>query len=109
MKTNDQNQRRDNWRKIVDEYLTSNMTQKAFCEQRNISLPKFVYYHGQFKREKCPQGENPNIVPVKITPTDKPTVASEITLSLPNGFRCVFPIHADTAHIKRLVEALLSC
>ncbi|MFZ2315645.1 MAG: hypothetical protein WAW86_08335 [Gammaproteobacteria bacterium] len=33
MKDNEQIQRRATWRKIVDGYLASDMTQKSFCEQ----------------------------------------------------------------------------
>lgn len=86
MKDNQQNQRRATWRKIVDEYLASNITQKAFCEKHTISLPQFVYYHGQFKRENEPQAVPPGFVPVKIPHHEKPVTASEIKLSLPNGF-----------------------
>ena len=32
MKDNEQNQRRDKWHRIVDEYLDSDITQKAFGE-----------------------------------------------------------------------------
>lgn len=109
MKDNQQNQRRATWRKIVDEYLASDMTQKSFCEKHTISLPQFVYYHGQFKREKEPQAEISGFVPVKIPHHEKSVTASDIKLSLPNGFQCTFPIHTDLAQFKRLVEALLSC
>jgi hypothetical protein len=51
MKSDEQKQQRENWQKIVDEYLNSNMTQKAFCEQYSLSVPQFVYYRGQFKHE----------------------------------------------------------
>jgi len=109
MKSDKQNQRRDKWHKIIEEYQASNMTQKSFCEQHNVSLPQFVYYHGQFRREKDPQIVKSCFVPVKIPPQEKPVTASEVKLSLPNGFQCAFPSHTDTAQIKRLVEALLSC
>lgn len=109
MKSDEQKIRRATWRKIVDEYLASDMTQKSFCEQHNISLPQFVYYHGQFRRKNEPQAEISGFVPVKIPHHEKSVTASEIKLSLPNGFQCTFPIHTDAAQLKRLVEALLSC
>lgn len=109
MKDDEQKQRRDKWRKIVDEYLNSNMTQKTFCEKHNLSIPQLVYYHGQFKREKESLTAKPSFVPVKVPHHEKPVVMSEIKLSLPNGFQCAFPSHTDSAQIKRLVEVLLSC
>jgi hypothetical protein len=109
MKVDEQKERRDKWREIIDEYLTSNMTQKSFCEKHNLSIPQLVYYHGQFKREKQPLAVKPTFVPVKIPRSEKPVAASEIKLSLPNGFQCAFPSDTDAVHIKRLVEILLSC
>ncbi len=108
MKDDEQNKRRDQWRKIIHEYLQSGMTQKAFCEQRGLSLPQLVYYNGQFKVGKI-SSENASFVPVKMTIQDKTKAASEIKLSLPNGFQCTFPSYTDTAQIKKLVEVLLSC
>jgi len=109
MKSDKQNQRREKWQKIIDEYLVSDMTQKSFCEQQNVSLPQFVYYHTQFKREKNPQVVKSCFVPVKIPQQEKPVTGSEVKLSLPNGFQCTFSSHIDAVQIKRLVEALLSC
>ena len=109
MKDDEQNQRRDKWRKLVDEYLDSDMTQKSFCEKRNLNLPQFVYYYGQFKPEKDLMAAKPSFLPVKMPHLDRAVVTSEIKLSLPNGFQCSFPSHTDTVQIKQLVEALLSC
>lgn len=86
MKSDKQNQQREKWRKIIDEYLVSDMTQKAFCEQRELSLPQLVYYHGQFKTSKAPSA-SASFVPEKLAIQDKATAASEIKLSLPNGFQ----------------------
>ena len=109
MKDNEQIQRRDKWRKIIDEYLASDMTQKAFCEQHNVSLPQFVYYHGKFRGEKEQSGAMSSFVPVKIPHHEKPVPSSDIKLTLPNGFQCVFSSHVDMGQIRRLVEVLLSC
>lgn len=109
MKDDEKQQRRDKWRRLVDEYLQSGISQKAFCEQRGLSLPQLVYYHGKFKRENSPQAVTSGFVPVKIQRPEKSSEMSEIKLSLPNGFQCTFPSYIDTVQIKRLVEALLSC
>lgn len=109
MNAEDQKQRHENWRKIINEYLQSDMTQKSFCEKQNLSLPKFVYYYSQFKREKESQFNNPAFVPVKVPNLDKTTGISDIKLLLPNGFQCTFTSHTDMLQIKRLIEVLLSC
>lgn len=108
MKNENKQQRRDKWRMIVEEYLQSGMSQKAFSEQHGLSLPQLVYYYGQFKASKATTS-CASFVPVKLTEQAKTTVTSEIKLSLPNGFQFSFPSHTDTIQIKRLVEVLLSC
>lgn len=108
MKDDGKQQRHDKWRRLVEEYLQSGMTQKAFCDQRGLSLPQLVYYYGQFKTGKT-SSVSASFVPVKIACQDNATATSEIKLSLPNGFQCSFPSHTDVTQIKRLVEVLLSC
>lgn len=109
MKNDEQKQRREKWQKLVDDYAKSGMTQKAFCEQHQLSLPQLVYYHNQFKPSKHLPESKPTFTPVKIASPDKNTSTGEIKLSLPNGFQCAFPSHTDVNHVKRLVEVLLSC
>lgn len=108
MKNNENQQRRDKWRVIIEEYLQSSLTQKAFCEQRGLSLPQLVYYHSQFRTTKTSTSDA-SFMPVKISNRDKMAVATEIKLSLPNGFQCVFPTNTDATQIKQLIEVLLSC
>lgn len=108
MKNEDKQQRRDKWRMIIEEYLQSGMSQKAFSEQRGLSLPQLVYYYGQFRASKATT-ECASFAPVKLSEQAKAPLTSEIKLSLPNGFQCSFPSHIDAIHIKRLVEVLLSC
>lgn len=108
MHDDDKHQRRDKWQRIIEEYLQSGISQKAFCEQRGLSLPQLVYYYGKFKPSKSTTA-NASFVPVKVAVHDKAPVASEIKLSLPNGFQCSFPSHTEATQIKRLIEVLLSC
>jgi hypothetical protein len=109
MNDDKQKQRHAKWRNILDEYQVSNQTQKSFCEQRNISLPQFVYYRSLFKQEEKSQAMAGGFVPLKLQQSDKSASSSEIKLSLPNGFQCAFPSHVDATQIKRLIEVLLSC
>lgn len=108
MHDDEKQQRRNKWHRIVEEYLQSGISQKAFCEQRGLSLPQLVYYYGKFKISNSPTA-SASFVPVKVALQDKASAPSEIKLSLPNGFQCCFPSHTDATQIKRLIEVLLSC
>ena len=66
MKSDQDNQRHAKWKEIIKEYLSSKMTQKLFCEERNISLPQFVYYYGQYRCENSQKIEATTFLPVKL-------------------------------------------
>lgn len=109
MKSEEKQQRHEKWRKIIEEYLQSGMTQKMFCEQRGLNLPQFVYYYSQHKIEKAAAPKAAAFLPVKVANQDKTAGICEIKLSLPNGFQCSFPSYTDPAQLKQLVVAILSC
>lgn len=109
MKNDEQNLRREKWAKLVDDYEKSDMTQKAFCEQHQLSLPQLVYYYSQFKPKKNLLKNKPTFTQVKIATQEKNVSTGEIKLSLPNGFQCSFPSLIDISQVKRLIEVLLSC
>lgn len=103
-------ERHAQWKKLVEDQEKSGLSQKEFCNQQNIVLSKFVYYRCLLKnKEKAVALNKPSFVPVKILPKEKIVVASEIKLSLPNGFQCVFPSNLESIQLKRLIEVLLAC
>lgn len=98
------------WHKLVEDQEKSGLSQKEFCNQQNLVLSKFVYYRCLLKnKEKAAAINKTSFLPVKVLPKEKTVVSSEIKLSLPNGFQCVFSSNLDPIQIKRLVEALLAC
>ena len=101
--------RLEKWNNYAKEYISSDMTQKEFCDKKNLSLPQFVYYYGQYKRNEEARLNNFAFAPVKISGHEKTSQTNDIKLSLPNGFQCAFQSHIDMAQIKRLIEVLLSC
>ncbi len=109
-KQKDQEHRKTYWRNLVEEHKRSDLTQKAFCAQRKISYPQFIYYNCRFKSEETLSVKNiTTFTPVKVTGRESIATSYEIKISLPNGFQCALPSHLDSAYIKRLIEALVSC
>jgi hypothetical protein len=98
------------WKKLVEDQEKSGLSQKEFCNQQNIVLSKFVYYRCLLKnKEKAVAINKTSFLPIKVLPKEQSVVSSEIKLSLPNGFHCVFPSHLEPIQLKRLIEVLLSC
>lgn len=109
MDQSSQKLRRDKWFELVKEQETSGLSQKVFCEQRNLVLSQFVYYRSCLKaREVKHVNAKPSFQPVKLT-KHKQENQPDIHLTLPNRFKCTFPECIDPNQLKLLVGALLSC
>lgn len=103
MSKSDQQAKRDQWNKYIDEHEKSGLSQVEFCKQNNLSTAQFGYYKGLRKTQQKPAG---TFSPVKVNALLN---TAEIRLTLPNGFQCVLPCNLDKAQIKNLMEVLLSC
>ena len=85
------------WQKHIDVYLTSGLTQKAFCKQNNIVVDRFKYHyrrlHLKSVKIKPSRGKKQNeltLAPVSIIPDvskkTRPSPTSGLcTIHLPNG------------------------
>lgn len=109
MKKSEQSTRREHWRAIVEKQEESVLSQVEYCKQNNLVISQFTYYRGLIKANERTASPKLNVfTPVKINKTEQ-SPSSEIRILLPNGFQCFISSHIDTIHIKRLMEALLSC
>ncbi|MFT3741110.1 MAG: hypothetical protein QM752_00230 [Gammaproteobacteria bacterium] len=114
---------KEQWYRLLEEQEKCGISQKLFCQNKNISLSQFTYYRGLYVKEKIstpgPKFEsvklvNPSLPPAKEAVTTKfsnpnATMLAEIKLLLPNGFQCTMPSHYDMARLKQLIEVLLTC
>ena len=109
MDTNQQYQRKAEFRRLVEEQEKSRLTQKEFCSQNNLVLSQFVYYRCLLKKEAGSiPASKPAFRPVRVARDEKNT-SDEIRISLPNGFSCQFPQDIEPLRVRQLVEVLLSC
>jgi len=97
------------WKALVDDQEKSGLSQSEFCKQHNLVLSKFGYYRGIVKsKNKADSTDSKLFNPVHIKKITA-TISTEIRIVLPNGFQCFIPSQVDISHVRRLVEALLSC
>jgi hypothetical protein len=94
------------WKDWIEEQEKSGLSQKKFCEEKNLALSSFVYYRIKFHKIK--PSTVGNFSPVQIQKSGSVNV-SEIKIQLPNGFHCTFPTHLEISQVKSWVEVLLSC
>lgn len=101
----EQKDRHEKWKILIEEQEKSGLSQANFCKQKNISSAQFGYYRA-LQKPKQSEKLLGSFATVKI---NQSSCEKEIRLNLPNGFQCTFSSSVDAAHIKKLVEALLSC
>ena len=108
MDSNEKIDRHAQWKALVAEQESSGLSQLEFCRQRNLVSSKFGYYRSVIKSQEKVNSNQKLFESVQIK---KPAqnAMSEIKIILPNGFQCFIPMHVDALHVKRLMEALLSC
>lgn len=110
MADNLQAERYEQWKALIHEQIKSGLTQTEFCKQRELVLSQFAYYRGVLldKHQSNLKKVKATFSPVKIASADSHST-SDIRLTLPNGFQCVFSSRLELTHVKRLMEFLLSC
>lgn len=96
------------WKELISEQEKSGLSQTAFCKQNNLAASKFGYYRSVIKSQEKVHLDKKLFSPVQIK-NPEPTKSSELKIILPNGFQCIISSAMSVAHLKQLMEALLSC
>lgn len=106
MITRDQELRREEWKRHVEEQEKSGLSQIEFCKKNNLSKGKFGYYKGLLNPRHTIRA---TLTRVKISPLSQPLKITDIRVTLPNGFQCIFPSDLNKEKIREVIEVLLSC
>ena len=89
------------WQEHITAWQGSGLTQKAYCQQRDLRYSTFGYWVRKLHADKAGrQPPSPAFVPVTLTPA-----AAGLVLALPNGLE-IRGIEADNLG---LVRDLLGC
>ena len=86
------NRSESEWRSIVDDYKTSTLTQKEFCEKHGIAISGFHHWRKRF-RKASPSSIPPQFIEIPSTDDRLPAVQAEanqtqwdVELELPQNF-----------------------
>ena len=84
---------------VVEAYLGSGMTQRAFAEERGLPLQLFVYWLGRYRRLKQNSG---GFVEIQAhSGSERPLVE----VAYPSGVRLRFFSPVEPAYLERLLSA----
>lgn len=89
--------KREQMARLVEEFNHSGLTQRAFCNQKQIIQSTFQYWHLKFKRE---HQQSTNFYPIDF---DSESTSGGIEVCYPNGIKIRMDCF-NLCHIKQLVS-----
>ncbi len=78
-------QKHDFWKRHIESWRHSQLTQQAYCTQHNISFANFGYWRTRLKRK--PESGS-KLIPVRLANS-----STSISIFLPAGIRLEVPAH----------------
>ncbi len=87
---------------MIEQWRTSGLTQKAFCEQRSIRYYVFHYWYKRYKMQQSGVEDNAgSFVKLQVA---KPSSAAPVEINFPGGIRILFHEPVSSNYLKALVS-----
>lgn len=94
--------KKEHWIKLVTDWETSGVSQRAFCKSHNIDYSQFCYWRYEFNKAK--KKKLGTFVPVKVERSPKKT--EPLTVSLGCKLSIIIEDESHVALAAKLVKAL---
>lgn len=100
MKKTNRSRLEEEMRYHVQVWQQGKQTQKEYCQENNVTYPKFIYWMNKLRRQQNPI--EPAFIPVQM---DHPgnSLSLELEIAYPNGVRLRVPSD-DIQFIGRLIR-----
>lgn len=87
---------------MIEQWRTSGLTQKAFCEQRSIRYYVFHYWYKRYKMQQSGVADNAgSFVKLQVA---KPSSSGGVEINFPGGIRILFHEPVSSNYLKALVS-----
>jgi len=96
----------------IELWQESGVSQKAFCDKEELSVPTFRYWLRKYKNEKesaTKSNKEESFIPLRVPGIDSMIRSCEvsterITVSFPNGVRVSCPVGIDMHQLRNLIN-----
>ena len=88
-------------RRVLEEYESSGLTRREFCQRRGIALTTFDYWRREHAMKPQKQARRPRMVAVAVANAE---AGPNFTLSLANGRRIECSWRFADAELARLIR-----
>ncbi len=87
---------------MIEQWRTSGLTQKAFCQQRSIRYYVFHYWYKRYKIQQSGVEDNAgSFVKLQVA---KPSSSGGVEINFPGGIRILFHEPVSSNYLKALVS-----
>ena len=100
-KPTERSQQMRQMRQMLEEYKTSGLSRREFCQKRSIPLTTFDYWRGEHGEKVAKPVRRPRLVKVDVAAGE---TAGQFTLSLANGRRIESSWRFAEAELARLIR-----
>jgi hypothetical protein len=97
----EETERSSEMRRVLDEWESSGLRRREFCQQRGIALTTFDYWRREHATKRRKPARLPRMVAVKVTHVEP---AGQFTLSLANGRRIESSWRFGDVELARLIR-----
>lgn len=94
-------ERSSEMRRVLDEWETSGLSRREFCQQRGIAVTTLDYWRREHAVKRRKQARGPRMVAVKVKNVEP---APHFTLSLANGRRIECSWRFADVELARLIR-----
>jgi hypothetical protein len=104
-----QQQQREKWVEVVEEYERSGLTQAEFVARRGVALSTLQSW---LRRWRAQRTGPVRLLPVEVAPTPPPATtegSAPVEVVVPGGVRLCIAPGTDVGYVVKLVEALRTC
>jgi len=96
------------WREVFEEWSSSGISQRQFCEERGIAYSTFCYWRGQVLRDRGEEITSSLFLPVEVKPPVASSPSQDYEVCLENGVRIRVPPDFEGDSLLRLIRLLRS-
>jgi hypothetical protein len=87
---------------LIEQWRTSGLTQKAFCEQQSIRYYVFYYWYKRYKMRQSGEGDSVgSFVQLQVA---KPSSSGGVEINYPGGIRIFFHEPVSSSYLKALIS-----
>jgi len=77
---------------LVKEYLSSDISQREFCQGRKIKVHTFQYWLSKYKRDQIKQNQEDKFISLEVNESS-PSLNQVMRISYPSGMIVEFPVY----------------